>query len=148
VPFIANGPALVKPIGQCRELVDLSDIVPTICEVAGIELPKDHIIDGVSFAPYLRGDLTPLREWIYAPLGGKRVVRTKRWLLENNSPRDFGQLYDCGDSRDGTGYQEVTASDSPQVAAARKMMKRILADKPVSDAEAPSDKKRKAAKPS
>ncbi len=133
VPFIVNGPGLVKAVGQCRELVDVSDIVPTICDVAGIQLPQDHIIDGVSFAPYLRGELTPLRQWIYAPLGGQRVVRTKRWLLENNSPRSFGQLYDCGQSRDGTGYKEVTDSGDAEVAAARALMKKILADKPVPD---------------
>ena len=137
VPFIANGPGLVKAVGECRELVDLSDIVPTICEVADIEIPQNHIIDGVSFAPYLRGDTAPLREWIYAPLGGKRVVRTKRWLLENNSMRDFGQLYDCGQSRDGTGYKDVTDSDEPDVIAARALMKRILSDKPVPDIEKP-----------
>ncbi len=59
VPFIVNGPALVKPVGRCLELVDVSDILPTCCEVAGIKLPKDQVIDGVSFASYLRGDLTP-----------------------------------------------------------------------------------------
>lgn len=133
VPFIASGPGLVKAVGECRELVDLSDIVPTICEVAKIELPKNQIIDGVSFAPYLQGEMTPLREWIYAPLGGKRVVRTKRWLLENNSMRDFGQLYDCGESRDGTGYKNVTDSRDAEVLAARALMKKILADKPVPD---------------
>ena len=143
VPFIANGPGLVKPIGECRELVDLSDIVPTICEVAGITLPQDHVIDGISFAPYLQGDLSPRREWIYAPLGGKRVVRTKRWLLENNSVRNFGQLYDCGESRDGTGYKDVTDSKDPDVVAARRLMQRILADKPVPDVDDPPKKKKK-----
>jgi arylsulfatase A len=143
VPFIANGPGLVKPVGQSSELVDLSDIVPTICEVAGIDLPRDHIIDGVSFAPYLRGEMTPLREWIYAPLGGKRVVRTKRWLLENNSPRGFGQLYDCGDSRDGTDYKNVTDSENAEVASARELMNRILSDKPVPDVSASTRKKKK-----
>ncbi len=131
VPFIVNGPGLVKPIGECRQLVDLSDIVPTICDVAGIKLPPDHVIDGVSFAPYLRGEMTPLREWIYAHLGTKRVVRTKRWLLENNSMTDFGQLYDCGDSRNGFGYKDVTKSTVAEVVAARKLMNEILADKPV-----------------
>lgn len=131
VPFLANGPGIVKPVGECRELVDLSDIVPTICEVAGISLPDGHVIDGVSFAPYLRGDMKPLREWIYAPLGTRRVVRTKRWLLENNSMTEFGQLYDCGDSRDGSGYREVTSSETAEVRAARALMEQILADKPV-----------------
>ena len=108
VPFIVNGPNLVKPIGACRELVDVSDILPTCCEVAGIEIPEDHAIDGVSFVPYLKGDMTPLREWIYGYLGGGRVVRTKRWLLEDNTMQDFGVLFDCGESRNGSGYVDVT----------------------------------------
>lgn len=146
VPFIVNGPGLVKPVGESRELVDLSDIVPTICEVAGITLPKDHVIDGVSFAPYLRGETTPLREWIYAYLGTQRVVRTKRWLLENNSMTEFGQLYDCGDSRDGKGYKDVTESNDPDVAAARKLMEQILADKPVPVVKVQGKKKKAKAK--
>ncbi len=131
VPFIVNGPGIVNPVGQSQELVDCSDILPTICEVAGIALPKGHIIDGVSLVPYLQGDTTPLRDWIYAYLGTQRVVRTKRYLLENNSMTDFGQLYDCGDSRDGSGYVEITRSQTPEATAARLLMKEILADKPV-----------------
>ncbi len=147
VPFIVNGSGLVKAVGQSPELVDLSDIVPTICEVAGIELPKDHIIDGVSFAPYLRGESKPQREWIYAYLGPKRVVRTKRWLLEQNSMSDFGKLYDCGESRNGEGYKLVTKSQNPDVVAARKMMMEILADKPVPVVkQQPKAKKNKKAK--
>ncbi|MDA1051356.1 MAG: sulfatase-like hydrolase/transferase [Planctomycetota bacterium] len=143
VPFIVNGPGLVKPVGESRELVDLSDIVPTICEVAGITLPKDQIIDGVSFAPYLRGETAPLREWIYAYLGTQRVVRTKRWLLENNSMTRFGQLYDCGSSRNGDGYKDVTKSNDPDAITARKLMEQILADKPVPVVKT-NDKKKKA----
>ena len=131
VPFIANGPGIVKEAGESRELVDVSDVVPTLCELAGIKLPKDHVIDGISFAPCLRGETKPLREWTYQYLGPHRVVRTKRWLLEKNTMSEFGRLYDCGDSRDGTGYRDVTDSKDPEVLAARKMMEKILADKPV-----------------
>lgn len=136
VPFIVNGPGIVKPIGECRELVDTSDVVPTICDVAGIELPADHPIDGVSMVPYFRGETKPLREWIYQYLGPHRIVRTKRWLLEKNTMSDFGRLYDCGDSRDGTSYREVTDSQNPEVLAARKLMREVLADKPAPNVKA------------
>ena len=131
VPFIVNGPGIVKSTGACRELVDISDILPTCCELAGIKLPDDTVIDGVSFASYLRGDLTPKREWIYQYLGGGRVVRTKRWLLENNTMQSFGQLYDCGESRNGDGYKDVTDSTDTDVLAAKELMGKILSDKPV-----------------
>lgn len=131
VPLIFNGPGLVKPQGRSPELVDITDIFPTICAVAGIRGPPDHFFDGVSLAPYLRGETTPLREWIYAPLGGRRTLRTKRWLLENNTPWQFGQLYDCGESRDGTGYRVVTHDSSPEVVAAKKHLLEILTALPV-----------------
>ncbi len=142
VPFIVNGPGIVKPTGACRELVDLSDILPTCCDVSGISLPSDVVIDGVSFAPYLDGDLTPRRDWIYAWLGGGRVVRTKRWLLEDNTMREFGRLFDCGESRNGEGYRDVTASRYPEVLAPKALMKEILADKPVPDVGASRNNRR------
>jgi arylsulfatase A len=144
VPFIVNGPGLVQPIGACKELVDISDVLPTCCELAGIKLPENAVIDGVSFASYLRGDPTPKREWIYQYLGGGRVVRTKRWLLENNTMQDFGQLYDCGESRNGKGYKDVTNSTDPEVLEAKAMMRKILSDKPVPDLTMAKPKPRKA----
>jgi arylsulfatase A len=131
VPMIVNCPGLVKRLGGSSELVDLSDVLPTLVELAGAELPSDRPINGHSFAPLLKGESFTPREWIYAYLGGRRVVRTKRWLLENNSPIRFGQLYDCGDCRDGTDYRDVTDSPHPEVVAARQRMQEILADKPV-----------------
>ena len=131
VPMIANGPGIVKPLGARDELVDLSDILPTLADFAGAKLPRRHIIDGRSFAPLLRGEKGPAREWIYSYLGDRQILRTKRWLLEDNGPNHPGRFYDCGDSRDGTGYQEVTNSTNPEVLAAKKRFKEILADKPL-----------------
>ena len=130
VPFIVNGPGLVQPTGRSRELVDITDVLPTLCELAGVDLPDDRPIDGISFAPYLRGETEPLRDYVYGYLGEHRIVRTKRHLLERNTMADFGRLYDCGDSRDGTGYRDITDDDTPEADAARKQMRQILADKP------------------
>jgi len=131
VPMIVNGPTLVKPIGLSDALVDTSDVMPTLVELAGTSLPEDHPIDGHSFAPILRGEKQDVREWVFSYLADKRVLRTKRYLLERNSPEDFGTRYDCGDSRDGTGYTDVTSSDAPEVEAIRKRFCEILATKPV-----------------
>jgi hypothetical protein len=127
--MIANCPGIVKPIGASGELVDLSDIMPTLVDFAGAKLPKGHVIDGRSFAPLLRGQRIATREWIYSYLGDRQILRTKRWLLEDNGPGHPGRFYDCGDSRDGTGYKDVTKSTTPEVLAAKKRFKEILADK-------------------
>jgi len=130
VPMIVNCPGLVKPIGLSDELVDLSDILPTLAELAGAELPKDRPIDGRSFAFLLRGEPGEPRDWIFSYLGDRRILRTKRWLLEDNSPHHYGRLYDCGASRDGTGYRDVTDSTDPDVVAIKKTFDDILATKP------------------
>ncbi|MFH1924254.1 MAG: sulfatase-like hydrolase/transferase [Planctomycetota bacterium] len=130
VPMIVNGPGLVKPVGLCDELVDLSDVLPTLAELAGADLPNDRPIDGRSFAFLLEGKPGEPRDWIFSYLGDRRILRTKRWLLEDNSPHHYGRLYDCGTSRDGAGYQEVTDSTDPEVLAIKKTFEEILATKP------------------
>ncbi|MHC4511010.1 MAG: hypothetical protein ACYTAO_18975 [Planctomycetota bacterium] len=94
-------------------------------------MPGGLRIDGQSFAPLLRGRKGPTREWIYAYLGDRQILRTKRWLLEDNGPDHPGRFFDCGDSRDGTDYKDVTNSTSLEVLAARKRFNEILADKPL-----------------
>ena len=130
VPMIVNCPGLVKPLGLSDELVDLSDIMPTLAELAGAGLPQDRPIDGRSYAFLLRGEPGQPRDWIFSYLGDRRILRTKRWLLEENSPHHDGRLYDCGTSRDGTGYREVTDSTDPEVLAIKRQFDEILATKP------------------
>jgi len=131
VPMIVNCPTFVKSIGPCDELVDLSDVLPTLIELAAAELPKGYVIDGHSFAPLLLGKSYEPRQWIFSYLADKRMLRDKRWLLEGDD-----RFYDCGDSRDGTGYRDVTDSETKEVVAARERFAEILTDKP---APAPDD---------
>lgn len=126
VPMIYNGPGIVKQRGLSPELTDLSDVLPTLADFAGAPLPEDRPIDGRSLAPFLRGDTDTTREWIFSYIADRRILRTKRWLLEDNSPLRPGRLYDCGDSRDGAGYRDVSDSDAPEVAAARDYFKGLL----------------------
>lgn len=126
VPMIIWGPGYVKPRGSVMELTDLSDVFPTLCEWAGAPIPDDRPIDGKSLVPYLEGRCDTTREWIFSFIADRRIIRTKRWLLEDNSPLHYGKLYDCGDSRDGTGYIEVTNSDAPEVLSAKEYLNQLL----------------------
>ena len=130
VPLIVNGPGLVKIRGVTPALADTSDIFPTLMEMAGATPPSTRVLDGRSLAPFLRGDRDTTREWIFAYQADRRILRTERWLLEDNSPRHAGRLFDCGTRRDGTDYKDVTASSAPDVVAARQLFDRLLADLP------------------
>jgi len=63
VPLIASWPA-VMPQGRVnRDLISSVDVLPTLCEAAGVPVPANT--DGVSFLPQLRGDAGQPREWLY-----------------------------------------------------------------------------------
>ena len=130
VPMICNCPGIVKPLGPCDELVDFSDVLPTLADFASASLSEGYEIDGRSFAPVLRGEGGPTREWIFSYLANTRLLRDKRWFLSGD-----GKFYDCGDSRAGEGYDDVTDSTDPEVVAARKRFDEILEGLPAPSEE-------------
>lgn len=69
VPAIVNWPGTVPAGGVCRDLVDSTDVMPTILEAAGVEIAADAPLDGRSFLPQVRGEPGRSREWIYAWYG-------------------------------------------------------------------------------
>lgn len=54
VPLIASWPGKMKPGTVCLDLVDMTDFLPTICEAAGVSVPKTLTLDGRSFLPQVR----------------------------------------------------------------------------------------------
>lgn len=96
VPLIANWPGVV-PAGQvCSDLVDFSDVLPTLCEATNIPVPSTPTLDGVSFWPQLQGKAGAPRESMYCwyARSGKdeeaRVfARTQRYKLYRT-----GEFYD------------------------------------------------------
>lgn len=111
-------------------VADLTDILPTLADLSGATLPKDRVFDGRSFAPVLRGQQPRHRDWIYTHLDDGRVLRDERWLLEIPFGNTGGKLFDCGPSRDGTGYRDVTNLNEPEAKAARERFAAVLAKMP------------------
>jgi arylsulfatase A len=65
VPLIVNWPGQFPAGKVSSELVDSTDLLPTVCEAAGISLPASLKVDGRSFLPQLQGKRGNPREWIY-----------------------------------------------------------------------------------
>lgn len=123
VPFIAWGPGIVKQRGLTDELCDLSDILPTLVDYAGANLPEGQVFDGASLRPFLSGVSDSHREWIFSYIATSRMIRNKRYLIEAADP-EFGaaqgRFYDCGDNRSGFDYLEITdLSGDDKIAAER-----------------------------
>ena len=129
VPCIVRGPG-VKAGVVARAPGDITDILPTLAELSGATLPKDLPVDGRSLMPLLRGETSQHRDWIYSHLDDGRVLRDARWLLEIAPGGKGEKFFDCGESRDGTGYKNVTDSAEPEAKVARARFARILAKIP------------------
>ena len=97
VPLICNWPGTIPAKSVITDLIDASDFLPTILEVAKIVPPQDYVLDGRSFLPQLKGEPGNPREWIYfhfEPMSGRvhryaRFIRDHHWKLY-----DDGRLYD------------------------------------------------------
>jgi len=97
VPLVALYPAKT-PAGTVSDaLIDFSDFMPTFAEAAGVTLPTDRVIDGVSFLPLLCGEKGNPREWVFCHYWGfgrrkadaSSFARTQRYKVY-----DDGRFYD------------------------------------------------------
>lgn len=78
VPLVVNCPGYVIPNVVRSELICFTYFFPTLAEVADIDVPDDLDLDGVSFAPLLRGEDSKLPDWIYM------------WWYRDNNPNRPG----------------------------------------------------------
>jgi arylsulfatase A len=83
VPLIASWPAGIRNGGRVvDDLVEFCDMMPTLCEVAGADLPKKYPGDGSSIVPILRNNSSERKkENIYIWYRGQVMVRNKKYSL-------------------------------------------------------------------
>ncbi|MHC4557824.1 MAG: sulfatase-like hydrolase/transferase [Planctomycetota bacterium] len=129
VPLIANWKG-TTPVGNvCTDLVDFSDILPTLAEVAEAPLPKNVTIDGRSFLPQLCGQKGNPRDWIfcwYQRNPGNmlyRFVRDKRWKLYGGG--DYERADNLYDVPADLLEQNANPGDD-EAAAARARLQSVL----------------------
>ena len=86
VPLIVNWPAGIRKAGRVvDDLVEFTDVFPTICEVTTAKLPKNHPGDGASIVPVLRNQADARRkDWIYIWYRKQVMVRNKQYSFVAN----------------------------------------------------------------
>lgn len=99
VPFIIRWPGKLKAGSTTEQVVAFWDILPTFCEIAGVEAPDG--IDGISFLPTLQGRKQKTHEYLYWEFyeqGGKKAVLFGNWkcvqLNVDNPAETSTELYD------------------------------------------------------
>ena len=119
VPLIAWWPGKIAPGIESEHVCAFWDYLPTLCEVAGAEVPAE--LDGISFLPTLwsQPQRQPQHEflyWEFVAYGGQQAIRwgnykAIRQQLNRNPSAPF-QLYDLASDPDES--RDIAASH-PQV---------------------------------
>lgn len=118
VPLIVNWRGVTKAGSVSKDLVDFSDVLPTLLELSGAKAPAGLVLDGRSFAPQIRGEVGEPREWVFTQLAEKKFIRDARWELHEN-----GGLFDL--QRDELGRKGADLA-SPDALAAKERLQKIL----------------------
>jgi len=131
VPFIIAAPS-TKGVGKrSTSLVELLDVYPTLCDLAG--LPAPGVLQGKTLRPVLEDPgvsihdaaFTQARRGKNAEYWG-RTVRTDRWrCTEWDEGRNGLELYD----HDADPYEYKNLAKDPQHAAVLKELRALLAEK-------------------
>ncbi|MDO6802321.1 sulfatase-like hydrolase/transferase [Wenyingzhuangia sp. 1_MG-2023] len=85
VPLIIYAPVLeMTKKGKQEVLANISDILPTIADVGGVEIPESYEINGESLVPFLTTDKKEHRKWIYGYHMDKTIIRGSLVLKGGN----------------------------------------------------------------
>ena len=83
-PCIMRWPGKIPAGNVCDEIATTMDLLPTIAELAGAEVPNDRIIDGKNIWPLMTGRTgakSPHEAFYYYVYTHLQAVRSGRWKL-------------------------------------------------------------------
>lgn len=107
-PCFVRWPKHIKPGTKIPQIAGAIDLLPTLADMAGIQVVGDKPLDGVSVKPLLLG---AARDWpdrmIFSHWRGRVSVRTQRYRLDSK-----GKLYDMAAD---PGQNRDVAKDHPDV---------------------------------
>lgn len=137
VPCLMRWPAAIKPGTENREITAIYDWLPTFCEITGVEIPTDRVIDGKSILPYIKGVSleNPIHDTFIIP---GSTVRFKHWKLAysplkpGGSGRKDGPSVDAGalfNLKEDIGETKDVSQQYPEIAEAlKKKMLKFMSD--------------------
>jgi len=119
-PMIVNWPGITAPGTVNDDMIDSTDFLPTLVDIAGAKLPDNKFYDGHSFNDQIHGKKGNPRDWIYMQLGSKWYVRSSNWKLNQ-----AGELFDMSKAP----FEEILVdadTNDPEAIKARKKLQSAL----------------------
>jgi len=117
-PAIIRWPGVVEPGSVSDAIVSGYDLLPTLAQVVGFDLPDDRPIDGENAAAILRGEAFTRERPLYWEFDDVRgmhyALRDGEWKLLANEGLDYLELYHLASDR----HEVVNrAASEPEVLA-------------------------------
>ncbi len=135
VPLMVRWPGKIAPATTSKAIVGCIDIYPTIMELAGLPQPPQQKIDGVSYAPVLRGTGTLQRDayFIWFPhLVPGVSVRQGDWKMIRRfteRPEDYEGVHELFNLKEDLGETKNLATQMPdKVKALDKLIDAFVRD--------------------
>jgi arylsulfatase A len=92
-PLIVYWPGVTPKGKVIGDLISATDFVPTFAEIAGVQLPKEKILDGQSFNAQLHGEKGNPRSSIFVQLANNCYARSYDYKLNQS-----GELFDMSNA--------------------------------------------------
>ncbi|MDA7920165.1 sulfatase-like hydrolase/transferase [Verrucomicrobiales bacterium] len=148
VPFIARWPGKIAAGVENKEaLISAVDLLPTFCEIAGVEFPADYQPDGVSQVAALQGESevkTREKPLFWKAKTGKSspngfhwvsyAIVDQQWKLVSTADASYVELYDIvADPFEKTDLKEAQSEVVLQLLKKIEAWKGTLPEKPTGD---------------
>jgi arylsulfatase A-like enzyme len=91
MPAIFSWPGTIPAGTTCNQLGGAIDILPTFLGIAGVQVPKDRIIDGSDILPMTLGKAKSPHKRMFWQYGNQLAVREGIWKLTLNGKESFEQ---------------------------------------------------------
>jgi len=119
-PLIVSSPGRVERDVATDEMAESVDVFPTLCELAGVEVPNH--LQGLSLAPLLGPRPQAVRDSALTENALRKALTTKRWRYLLNIEGEPDELYD----READPWEMHNLANSPDHADVLSGLRRTL----------------------
>ncbi|MBI9019310.1 MAG: sulfatase [Phycisphaerae bacterium] len=120
VPMLIRVPGYKKN-NKTNALVEFVDIYPSLCQLAGIPIPREQV-QGTSFVPLLSNPDLKWKSAVFSTYGGAKAVKTDRYLYSEWS--NARMLFDHTNDP----YENANIAELPENAQVVAQMSQMLKD--------------------
>jgi len=98
VPMIFQHPAKLAPGRVMNQAVSFYDVLPTLCDAAGVKVPADRGLCGRSYWPMLQGQHQLWENTVYCSFRNTDCIRDERYkLVIRNAATGPNELFDLSE---------------------------------------------------